>query len=89
LHDAIEYEKRGIPTCVVVTERFESTADLTAKMAGMPGYEYALIPHPISRVAAEVLKRRADAVAQRVIELLVERPGRSTVTPARGSRNTV
>jgi len=74
LHDGIEYEKRGIPACVVVTERFISTADLTAKMAGMPGYEYALIPHPLSRASADLLKERADAVLERVIELLVERP---------------
>ena len=74
MHDGIEYEKRGIPACVVVTERFISTADLTAKMAGMPGYEYALIPHPLSRASADLLKQRADAVLERVIELLVERP---------------
>jgi hypothetical protein len=74
LHDGIEYEKRGIPACVVVTERFISTADLTAKMAGMPGYEYALIPHPLSRASADLLKKRADVVLERVIELLVERP---------------
>jgi hypothetical protein len=75
LHDGIEYEKRGIPTCVVVTERFETTADLTAKMAGMPGYQYAMIPHPISRASAEALKERAQAAIERVVELLVERPG--------------
>jgi hypothetical protein len=75
LHDGIEYEKRGIPTCVVVTERFETTADLTAKMAGMAGYQYAMIPHPISRASAEMLKQRAEAAIERVVELLVERPG--------------
>jgi hypothetical protein len=74
LHDGIEYEKRGIPACVVVTERFITTADLTAKMAGIPGYQYALIPHPLSRASAETLKQRADAVLERVVELLVERP---------------
>jgi hypothetical protein len=74
LHDGIEYERRGIPTCVVVTERFESTADLTAKMAGMSGYHYALIPHPLSRASTDALKERAEAVVERVVELLVERP---------------
>lgn len=74
MHDGIEYERRGVPACVVVTERFITTADLTAKMAGMPGYKYALIPHPLSRASAEVLKQRAEAIAERVIELLVERP---------------
>ena len=74
MHDGIEYEKRGIPTCVVVTERFESTADLTAKMAGMAGYQYAIIPHPLSRASADALKERAEAVVERVVELLVERP---------------
>jgi hypothetical protein len=77
LHDGIEYEKRGVPACVVVTERFITTADLTAKMAGMPGYQYALIPHPLSRASADMLKGRAEAVIERVIELLVERPGQA------------
>lgn len=71
MHDGVEYERRGTPTCVVVTEPFQATADLTAKMAGMPGYTYAVIPHPISRLQSEALRARAQAVADRVVELLV------------------
>jgi hypothetical protein len=55
---------------VVLTEPFQTTADLTAKMAGMTGYTYAVIPHPISRLQSGALRERAEAVADRVVELL-------------------
>lgn len=71
MHDGIELERRGCPTCVVITEPFQATADLTAKMAGMPGYAYVMIPHPISRATADVLRERAEEVAHLVAELLV------------------
>ena len=56
---------------MVLTEPFQATADLTAKMAGMPGYAYAVIPHPISRLQPDALRERAEAVAGRVAELLL------------------
>ena len=57
---------------MVVTDPFQATADLTAKMAGMAGYPYVVIPHPISRVTGDVLRERAEAVAEQVAALLVE-----------------
>ena len=57
---------------MVVTDPFRATADLTAKMAGLPGYPYVVIQHPISRVTGEVLRERAEAVAEQVAALLVE-----------------
>jgi hypothetical protein len=54
----------------VLTEPFQATADLTARMAGMTGYPYAVIPHPISRLESDALRERAEAVAGRVVELL-------------------
>jgi hypothetical protein len=71
LHDGVEFERRERPACVIVTEPFQTTADLTAKMAGMPGYTYAVIPHPISRLDSDALRLRAEAVADRVVELLL------------------
>ena len=44
-------------------------------MAGMPGYSYAVIPHPISRLDSEALRIRAAEVADRVVELLLRGAG--------------
>ena len=64
-----------MPTCVVVTTPFIQTAELTAKMAGMPGYPYvAVIPHPISRLGAPELQLRALAVADTVAMMLLATP---------------
>ena len=60
-----------MPTCVVVTEPFVQTAELTAKMAGMPGYPYvAVIPHPISRLTPEQLLLKAQAAADVIAGML-------------------
>lgn len=60
---------------MIVTEPFQTTADLTAKMAGMPGYTYAVIPHPISRLQSDALLQRAEAIADRVVALLTRTRG--------------
>ncbi len=71
--DAITFEKRGIPAAVLITEPFVPTADAMARLAGMPGYPYAAIPHPIGSLDPTELEARADQVAARIEALLLER----------------
>jgi hypothetical protein len=42
-----------------------------AELAGLPGYPQAVIPHPVGSLTAEEVRERADAIAPRVVELLV------------------
>ena len=72
--DAISFEKRGIPAAVVITEPFVATAEAMARLAGMPGYPVAVIPHPIGSLAAPDVIARADEIIPRVEELLRGRP---------------
>ena len=72
--DAIAFEQRGIPAAVVITEPFVPTADAMARLAGMPGYPYAVVPHPIGSLDAAAVAARADAIAARIESLLLDRP---------------
>jgi hypothetical protein len=69
--DAITFEKRGIPAAVVITEPFVPTAEAMARLAGMPGYPNAVLPHPVGSLTAGEIAQRADAIAERVEALLL------------------
>ena len=69
--DAIVFEKRGIPAAVVITEPFVPTAEAMARLAGMAGYPYAVLPHPVGSLTPAEVTGRADAVADRVVGLLL------------------
>jgi hypothetical protein len=69
--DAIFFEKRGIPAAVVITEPFVPTAVGIAKLAGMPGYRHAVIPHPVGSLSTAEVRQRADAVAAAVEAMLL------------------
>jgi hypothetical protein len=68
--DAITFEKRGIPAVVVITEPFIPTADAMARLQGMPGYPYAVVPHPIGSLDTASVGARAEAIATTVDDLL-------------------
>jgi len=69
--DAIGFEKRGIPAAVVITEPFVPTADAMARIAGMPGYPYAVVPHPFGSLAPSEVDARADRIVERIEALLL------------------
>ena len=64
--DAIFFEKRGIPAAVLITEPFVPTAIEIAKLADLPGYPHAVIPHPVGSLSADEVRQRADALAATV-----------------------
>ena len=43
----------------VMTERFVSAAELMARVLGMPGYEFAVIGHPVSSASDDGLREMA------------------------------
>ena len=64
-------ERSGLPAVVVLTDPFIGTAETAAKMAGLAGYPFVVIPHPISRKTPEQLRAVAITVADEVYERLV------------------
>ena len=59
MHDAISSERVGTPAVGVMTSNFVSAAELMAKVLGMPGYDFAVIDHPVSSATDEELEARA------------------------------
>jgi len=56
VHDTIEFEKRGIPTAVIITQAFRNAAVFQFKSKGMEGHAYVEMPHPVSNLSAEDMR---------------------------------
>ena len=70
MHDAIAFERVGIPAAVVVEDLFEAAAGAKRRMMGMPEIEPVIVPHPLG--AADESERKGRAAAPRVIAWLTE-----------------
>jgi hypothetical protein len=55
----------------VMTERFVSAAELMARVLGMPGYPFVVIPHPVSSATDDGLRDMAKIAADGVRRLLL------------------
>jgi hypothetical protein len=55
----------------VMTTRFVSGAELMARVLGFPGYEFAVIAHPISSASDDALREMAAAATLQVRCLLL------------------
>jgi len=56
VHDAIAFEKRGIPATVVITSAFRTAAEFQFRSKGMAGHPYIELPHPISNLQPEQMR---------------------------------
>jgi hypothetical protein len=65
MQDAVALETKGIPSVVLVTKPFNSQAKAMANLLGLPGYEYAVIGHPMGSLTDDqVLDRAKEAIEQ-------------------------
>jgi hypothetical protein len=72
LHDAVSIEKLGAPAVAIMTEPFVPTANVLAKVLGLPGYPLCVIPHPISSDDDAALEAKATDAARQVAEILLQ-----------------
>lgn len=56
VHDTVEFEKRGIPATVVITQAFRNAAEFQFRGRGMEGHPYVELPHPISNLKPGEMK---------------------------------
>lgn len=56
----------------VMTTRFVSAAELMARVLGFAGYQFAVIPHPISSANDTALRDMAAAAATQARDLLIQ-----------------
>ena len=53
-----------------MTDRFARTARLMAEVCGLPEYQFAVVPHPISSDADPDLRAKAEDAVRQIVELL-------------------
>ena len=72
VHDAIEFEKRGIPAAVIITHAFHNAAVFQFKSKGMEGHPYVELPHPVSNLPQDEMRtltlKFVDEVARQLKE---------------------
>ena len=56
VHDTVEFERRGIPATVVITQAFRNAAEFQFRGRGMEGHPYVELPHPISNLKPDEMK---------------------------------
>lgn len=71
MHDAIELEKRGIPTVAIHTTVFMNSADAHARAFGLADYTSLAIEHPVNGRPADEVRRKTDAIVEDVVRILM------------------
>ena len=56
-----------------MTDRFEKSVQVVAQINGLPGYPFAVIPHPVANDDDAALRNKAESVAERIVQLLTRR----------------
>jgi hypothetical protein len=56
VHDTVEFEKRGVPATVIITQAFRSACVFQFRGKGMEGHPYVELPHPISNLKSEEMR---------------------------------
>ena len=73
MHDAIEFEKLEVPTAVICTEPFISSAKAMSRIGGIPDYPFVVLPHPVGSLSQATLMERAIQAAPEVLGILITR----------------
>ena len=68
--DAVEMERRGIPTVTVFSTAFATAAQKQAAGRGMPDLPFVRIPHPMHTAKRDAVAERADAVLDTLVDRL-------------------
>jgi hypothetical protein len=56
VHDTVEFEKRGIPATVILTQVFRNAAVHTFRSKGMDGHPLIELPHPVSNLTPDEMR---------------------------------
>jgi hypothetical protein len=56
VHDTVEFEKRGIPATMFLTQAFRNAAVYQFRGKGMDGHPFIELPHPVSNLAPDEMR---------------------------------
>jgi hypothetical protein len=68
--DAVDLERRGVPTATVFSTAFADAACLQAEGRGMHNLHHVRIPHPMHTAPRDVVLQRADASVEGIVACL-------------------
>ncbi len=67
VQDGIAVERHGVPTVVVATTEFLTTARISATAAGVPDYPFTVIEHPLGSASLAQLGEQADRAMDQIL----------------------
>lgn len=70
VHDTIEFEQRGIPATVIITQAFKNACVFQFRGKGMEGHPYIELPHPISNLKPEEMREVTLAYVDQIVRQL-------------------
>jgi len=56
-----------------MTDRFERTAQVVARVNGLPDYPFAVIEHPVANDSDEALREKARIAVRSIVPMLTQR----------------
>lgn len=56
VHDTVEFEKRGIPATMFLTQAFRNAALYQFRSKGMDGHPFIELPHPVSNLKPDEMR---------------------------------
>jgi len=67
VHDTVEFEKRGIPATMFLTQVFKNAATYQFRNQGMDGHPFIELPHPVSNLTTDQMQ----ALTRRYVEQMI------------------
>jgi hypothetical protein len=68
VHDTVEFEKRGIPATMFLTQAFKNAAVYQFRSKGMDGHPFIELPHPVSNLTPAEMR----ALTLRYVDQMVK-----------------
>lgn len=68
--DGIKFERAGIPTVSITSDSFAMSGQAMADVQGFPGFQFAMVEHPMASLDAPQIRGRADAIMPTVLRIL-------------------
>lgn len=68
--DGILFERAGIPTVAITSDSFAMSGQAMADVQGFPGFDFAMVRHPMASLDARQIRERADHILPDVLRIL-------------------
>ena len=71
MHDTVEFEKRGIPATVFLTQTFKNAAIHSFRAKGMDGHAFIELPHPIKQLGEHAVTIRLHSEVHATVTVTI------------------